>query len=220
MFQRESELALLRGFCPPGVNLPHGARKVLAVKMRARLGAASTVNDRSIIPPRRLLAEATGLTERHHLNVFPELKSIFAFPPPELAAAVVGMSAQVLDLLDLRLPISTVLHELESNVIGKQLMKDLVAVHARQPSLELSDGYFASEIRRGLQHLTHCSGKQVRGLSGFFTEGVREAFRDWGSSEEVSLDVVRLSIDHLIINVPRAGLVSESGDLAKGVFGV
>jgi hypothetical protein len=208
MSPRENELALLSGFMAPNADMAHGARKTAAWKMRARVTGATLAREAGpggAKISRKLLAEAVGVSERIHLATFTQREAVFAFPPPEMGEAFVAVASDAISWADLGARLRPVFTALDMNGIGKQLIRDLVAVHAYNPELEQSDGYFATELRCGFDSFVKRSVTQTRGLAGYLTEGLREALRDWVTSEESSIMSVSDGVEELVKRIPMWG---------------
>lgn len=188
--------AILGGFVNPAVELPFGQRKVLASRLRMRMSAVGRwISDGKPLSGRDLATELK-VSDRCISNHFPNRTGLYAFPPPELAVAMVGASAPSRVWSDIALSIRPVFAALDSNVPGRRLLADLVVLHRTHTELVAADGYFSVVMRDGIR-----DRREVRTLAivGLYTDGLRLAFEEWFDAGEPSMMFVADRVGSLIV---------------------
>jgi hypothetical protein len=146
VFQRDVDLALLAGFVDPARVLGHQECKDAAGRLRARIVAVELA---LVDGPRvklKVLGARLDVSERTLQRWFTRREAMFAFPPPELARALVGVGLKADSWASVPDHIHRLFAELELNVTGRRFLADLAAVHHHHGWLRNADGYFAGEL--------------------------------------------------------------------------
>ena len=199
--------AVLAGFVVPGVDLPHGQRKIAAARLRARMMAVDSWLGTGTRPSNHVLAERLGMSERCLSYQFENQSALYAFPPPELAlsmSAACGGSTAWTDIARLVGPIFVAL---DTNPQGRMLLSGLVRLHRSSPALTDMDGYFAHALRDAI------GGKRqrcTRPIIGLFTDGFRVALEDSVDLGEPSLMFVSGCVGRLILGPVRCAFEALS----------
>ena len=186
----EVELAMLAGFVDPACEPAHGDRKQAALVLRMRIAAVVLAHSGGLKAFAKSAAAQCGVSERTIARHFPVREALFAFPPPEMALAMVGAARLAGSWEDVELLARRVFVALDSNQVGRDLMSGLVAVHRSNPSLRAADGYFLAEFQGLLAQRVGPNYARALPLVGLFTEALRESFRVWADSPGESTTVV------------------------------
>lgn len=196
---RRSNLRLLQGFvCEPS-RLAARDFKRIACSLRIRLAVSG---NGSVHPPLDAIASDLGISVRTIYNYFPVRESMFAFPPPEWAAAIVESTDGVTDLASVPDAVLPLFEALQKNPEGRTLMTNLVFLHDAHPELRAADAYFATELRRGLEARDGVSRAAQVVLIGFFTEALRVGLEQWARHPESSTLVIDRCLRDLIATRP------------------
>ena len=179
IFPGQIELSLLAGFVDPIREPRHGVRKQAASVLRARIAAVDLALIESHPVGIKRVAERCGATERTIHRHFPTREALFAFPPPEMASALVASCFAAESWDDAVRLVRTVFVALDANRSGRELMAGLVNVHQLNPGLSSTDGYFLAELRALIESRTGGYSRSFLPLLGLFTEALREGFRLW-----------------------------------------
>jgi AcrR family transcriptional regulator len=172
----------LNGFVRDPQKLAHGVGKQLECKFRIRLAASRLYLERGRFPSLSEVAnEAGGVSTRTIRTYFPTNSEILAFPPPEMAAAIVESTNGVNDLDQIPTAIRPLLDALQDNSEGRVLLGNLSRIHDCSFELSGSDNYFAAEMHRRLVERDGPATSRRNALVGFFSEAFRSALREWSS---------------------------------------
>jgi hypothetical protein len=196
---KESEQKLLAGFVCPLSIVGHGDRKVAASRLRTRCIAVRLALDTSPAFSRRELAKAADLSERHVLNTFKLKEGLFAFPPPELAEALVAGTTPAANWGEVIERVRPVFDALQSNDFGQRLLTDLVELHHRFPTIRSSDAYFSTTVDLTMNVSFYQDLPKSTAFVGYFTEGVRAALREWADDPQTPLDATADTVRNLIL---------------------
>jgi hypothetical protein len=193
--------AVLAGFVVPGVDLPHGQRKIAAARLRARMIAVDSWLETGERPSNRVLAERLGMSERCLSYQFESQSALYAFPPPELALSMSAACAGITAWSEIARLVGPLFVALDANPQGRMLLSGLVRLHRSHPALADMDGYFAHALRNAI------SGKCQRctlSIIGLFTDGFRVVLEDWVDLGEPSLLFVSDCVGRLIVGPVRS----------------
>ncbi len=175
----EIEERLLRGFVPSGSAVAHGARKQLAVKIRARCYAVDVALRNGTGTPLREIADRINVTERNLRQHFRHKEDLFAFPPTEMATAIALMTVEAKSWSNAREATGQLLSDLDANLQGRLLLLRLVELHQREKHLGSSDNHFAHELRHQLSCIPVPFQARLTDWVGFFTDGLRSSLVEW-----------------------------------------
>ena len=174
----QRELALLAGFVDPTKEPRHGERKQAALMIRCRIAATELGAVAGPKIPFGEVALRCGATDRTIRNHFRTREALFAFPPPEMATAMVRGCRGCKTALEMLARLRLLFVALDENDEGRNLMKGLAHLHRTCPTLGSSDGHFLSQLR-----LLVISGgetaEQARPIAALFTEALRQSFSTW-----------------------------------------
>jgi hypothetical protein len=187
MRPRDVEISLLAGFVDPTRTAPHGLRKTTAQRLRARHSGASNNLESGLKTSRKDIADQIGISERQLLRSFPSKGALLAFPPPEIATALVSASASPLDWQQMGLTLRVLFGELDNNPFGRDLLRTLAKLHAQHPNLAASDAHFAVEIRHAIQTREPTLTTHDLALASYFTEILRHTLHAWAYQPGASL---------------------------------
>jgi AcrR family transcriptional regulator len=176
--RRENDAQLVRGFVADPSSLRDGARKVLAARLRARCVAVDSALIEGLQTSLRSVAERVGVSERNLHQQFRSKDALFAFPPPEFAAAVADVSIGINSWSEVALRIRPLARDLDRNACGRSLFVGLSRLHESYPLLAAGDGHFAHELRERIRVQPVANSKVVLS-AGFFTDCLRFAITEW-----------------------------------------
>jgi AcrR family transcriptional regulator len=181
------ELEMLQGFVPLGWAPPNGERRVMARHMYARIVAVDLAVERGTKVTLREIAEIAGLSERTLHLQFGSKEALFAFPPPELATAIVRSCLPLDGQGSGEAALYELFRQLDKNAAGKRLLQGLARIHEHDRSLSRVDNHFAFTLREELTRIGAPTG-WVR-WAGYFTDGLIEALKYWATTPEQSITV-------------------------------
>ena len=211
----QRELAMLAGFTDPTQALRHGERKQSALVLRCRIVAEKLAREEGPKVRMKDVAARCGATERALYNHFSARDALFAFPPPEMATAMVKACHECETWQGMLARLHLLFSALEGNDDGRDLMGGLAALHRSCPTLGSTDGHFLSQLRRLLEPRNELAG-QAWPIAAMFTEALRQSFSIWAidptnSTLEVLDRTVAIvgsaELSHLITSA----LVAQSG---------
>ena len=192
----DRDRALLSGFVVPGIDLPHGERKVAVAHLQARIIAVGTWVATGNRLSHKELADLVGVSGRCLSNYFPIQSALYAFPPPELARSLCGASVDAWAWDEIARLVRPVFSALELNPQARELMSGLVVLHRRHTELTETDGHFSTALRNELETKRD---RNTRPITGLFADGMRLAFEDWFDDGEPSLEFVANRVELLLV---------------------
>ena len=187
--------ALLAGFVTPGVELGFGKSKLAASRIRARVAAVELWLREGKQPSHTAVAERLQVSDRCLTYQFSKQSELYAFPPPELATALVEASSLSREWPQIAGLIRSVFDALETNQQGRCLMAGLVAIHRADPDLNDTDAYFAMRMRAAIRDHRP---RRTLAIANLFTGGLRLAFEDWVDEGEPNLSFVADRVGRLL----------------------
>jgi hypothetical protein len=181
-YPEDVERALLRGLIVPETACSHRNRKLLASRMRVRIVAVEYVLREGLRCPVGRIADAAHVTARHINLTFGPKQALFAFPPPELAVAIVATAATARTFEEIPAKLSVLFASLDRNTEVLALIAGTAELHRRHKELRIADACFAEQLRMSLQtHFPH-SAAALRRWTGYVTDGIRERLMTWSQA--------------------------------------
>lgn len=130
-------------------------------------------------PAYAVIAEAIGCSERTVRNYFPRWEGLYAFPPPEMAVAIVAATTGIDRYCDVPDALIPLFEALDANPFARAFLTALVNIRAAHPELRKTDNYFAVTMREQLAERDGELQPHHAILTAHFTEVLRVALRDW-----------------------------------------
>ncbi len=198
VFQRDVDLALLAGFVDPARVLGHQECKDAAGRLRARIVAVDLALADGPRVKLKVLGARLDVSERTLQRWFPVREAMFAFPPTELATALVGVGLKADSWASVPDHIHRLFAVLDVNEAGRRFLADLAAVRREHGWLRNADGYFAGELHGLMEANVHRTGGRAVAMVGYFTEGLRVALDHWAKTPHESIIAVAHAITELL----------------------
>jgi hypothetical protein len=146
---------------------------------RLRIRVAAAASSSPPPPDLHVIARGANCSVRTVRNYFCRWESMYAFPPPEMAAAIVSLTVGVDHYVDIPAAIEPLFVALDTNPIGRTLLTNLVRFREDHPGLQATDNYFAIEMRDRLAGRDGVLRPLHEFLTANFAEALRIALRAW-----------------------------------------
>jgi AcrR family transcriptional regulator len=172
----EGAARLVAGFVLQPEKL--GVRALKHAECRMRIRLAGSFDESNLHNQGNVAAEA-GVTTRTMRNYFPRWEAVYAFPPPEMAEAIVAMTTGVARMAAIPTAVRPLFDALDANAEGRVLLTNLVRLRVAHPELRQCDNYFEIEMRTRLAERDGPLEDRHAVLTATFAEALRVALRAW-----------------------------------------
>jgi hypothetical protein len=132
------------------------------------------------------IAKSVGASERTVRNLLQNPHACWAFPPPELAVAIVERSNGAESWPEVLDRIEPLFVALDGNVQGRELLAGLARVRREHPEMAGADNYFAVATQDAMG-IDGASDPRQMAWVGYLTESLRSALLRWSAETEGSL---------------------------------
>ncbi len=197
--QREAEQ--IQGFIAKGANPLPRERHSIALKIEARSVAVRLALNFGLRSPLRSVADQMGKSVRNLHFQFKTKEAMFAFPPPEMADALVHLGAQAQTWDEFAATVHDLLEALDRNKTGRDLLYGLAVLHDRYPELEEADAYFAQELRSKIRSHPGINPRVLPWV-GYLADGFKDAIRLWALDPDQPITIVSTHIASLLADIP------------------
>jgi AcrR family transcriptional regulator len=187
----DRDIDMVRGFLAYDTPLKRGEMKHLASRLRARCVAAALATERGIHDaPVKTMALRAGISDRNLHQMFTKKDAIYAFPPPEFAAALVDTASRATDRHDLRDRVLSLFEALDDNDEACNLFFQLSVLYEEHENLKRFDSNFAYELRAQIERFPARFNPDLFDLFGYFTDRCRKLIVEWAKDPDQSITIV------------------------------